>query len=256
MTSDESPSAAPVVLITASAGGGLGAALADRFARDGATVVVTDVHPARIEQTTERLAATHPHARIVGYELDAGDPVSIENAVQRVLTEVGPVRVLVNNAAYNVTGTILDLDPMHWERTLAVNLSGPWHLCRRLMPAMRDNGGGVVVNISALASELGGSGIEGAYAVTKGGLNALTRACAVDGAPYGIRAVSITMGVIPDTWYTQRHPEILDLPFTKPLLERPTTVDIAEVVAFLCSPAGRHITGEIVNVSGGMFMRY
>jgi NAD(P)-dependent dehydrogenase (short-subunit alcohol dehydrogenase family) len=244
-----------VALITAAAGEGLGAAIADRLARDGRTVAVTDVHEQRIAEITTRLNSRYPGAAAVGYVMDAGDPAAIRETVERVTAEVGPIGVLVNNAAVNYVGSIFDVTPEQWERTVAVNLSGPWYLCRYVMPSMRDHGGGVIVNVSALASELGGSGIEGAYAVTKGGLNTLTRNCAVDGAPYGIRAVSITLGVIPDTWYARRHPEILDYGFTQPLLDRPLTTDVAEVVAFVCSDAGRHITGETINVSGGMFMR-
>jgi NAD(P)-dependent dehydrogenase (short-subunit alcohol dehydrogenase family) len=248
-------SESPIVLVTAAAGEGLGAAISARFARDGATVVVTDVHEARIRSTVARIAADHPEARVVGYHLDVGEPESIRSTLGRVAQEVGPVRVLVNNAAYNAGGTMFEMDASEWDRTVAVNLSGPWHLCRHVLPEMRANGGGVVVNISALASELGGSSLEGAYAITKGGLNTLTRVVAVEGAPFAIRAVSITLGVIPDTWYARRHPEILDLPFTQPLLDRPHTADIAEVVAFVASASGQHITGEVINVSGGMFMR-
>jgi NAD(P)-dependent dehydrogenase (short-subunit alcohol dehydrogenase family) len=167
------------------------------------------------------------------------------------------VQILVNNAAVNVMGSIFDYDPADWDRCLAVNLSGPWYLCRATMPGMRDAGGGVIVNIGSYAPEVGGKGIESPYAVTKGGLNVLTRSCAHEGGPHNIRSNTVSMGVVTGTKFVDAHPELLkDALDDAPLGRLPTAADVAETVAFLASERAANITGEIINVSSGTYMRY
>jgi NAD(P)-dependent dehydrogenase (short-subunit alcohol dehydrogenase family) len=167
-----------VALVTAAAGKGIGQAIARRLAAGGARVVVTDIHAARTKQVTAEIAADYPAATVVGYPMDAGDRVQIDAVVDEVTASLGPVRILVNNAAVNVVGSIFGYDPANWDWAMRVNLSGPWYLCYRTMPLMRDVGGGVIVNIGSYAPDVGGSGVEAPYASSKGGLAALTRGLA------------------------------------------------------------------------------
>ncbi len=243
-----------VALVTGAAGAGIGRAIARRLAAGGARVVVTDIHERRTAAVTAELAAEFPGTEVVGYPMDAGNREHIDRVVAEVTGTLGPVQILVNNAAVNVIGPIFDYDPENWDWCLRVNLSGPWYLCRQTMPLMRDAGGGVIVNISSYAPDVGGGGIESPYAVTKGGLNVLTRSCAHEGAPHGIRAVTVTMGVVTGTKFVDDHPEILARAgsLTGHL---PSAADIAETVAFLASDRARHITGETLNVADGSYMR-
>ena len=166
------------------------------------------------------------------------------------------VQILVNNAAVNVVGSIFDYDPENWDWCLRVNLSGPWYLCRAVMPLMRDAGGGVIVNVSSYAPDVGGAGIEAPYAITKGGLNVLTRSCAHEGGPFGIRAVTVATGIVTGTKFIDDHPEILDGPGARgPLGTFATADSVAEAIAFVASDRARHITGEILNVAAGAYMR-
>ena len=136
---------------------------------------------------------------------------------------------------------------------MRVNLTGPWNLCRLVMPMMAKAGGGVIVNIGSYAPDLG---IEGPYAVSKGAMNVLTRTCAREGADDAIRAVAVSTGYITDTRWARNHPEQLARAEVKSLDGTyPTCSEVAETVAFLVSDAARHITGEIINVSGGAYMR-
>jgi NAD(P)-dependent dehydrogenase (short-subunit alcohol dehydrogenase family) len=164
----------------------------------------------------------------------------------------------VNNAAYNVMGPIWDYPPDEWTRVMDTNLNGPWYLTKLAMTQMRDAGGGVVVNISSVAPDNGGMGLEGPYAVSKAGLNALTRSCAHEGGPYGIRCNIVTMGFVLGTRFADvLHPEMVEGEVNQaPLRALPHAEDIAEAVAFLASDRARFITGETVNVDAGGYMRY
>jgi NAD(P)-dependent dehydrogenase (short-subunit alcohol dehydrogenase family) len=244
-----------LALVTAAAGAGLGQAVARRLAARGDHVVVTDIHARRTEDVASAIARDNPSTTVVGYPLDVGDRDRIDSVVDEVVAALGPVHILVNNAAVDIPGTIFEYETADWDRTLAVNLTGPWYLCRRLLPLMREAGGGVVVNIGSLASGLGGAGVESPYAVSKGGLHALTLALARDAGQYGIRAVTLSPGVISDSRFVREHPETLDLPEVQPLLGSfPTAAELADAVAFLTSDSARHITGTALHVNGGAYL--
>jgi NAD(P)-dependent dehydrogenase (short-subunit alcohol dehydrogenase family) len=246
-----------VALVTAAAGMGVGQAVARRLAAGGADVVVTDSHERRTAEVAAATAADFPRSRVLGHQLDMGDRSRIDEVVADVAARVGPIRIVVNNAAVNWAGPIFDYDVERWDRTLAVNLTGPWYLCRAVMPLMRDAGGGAIVNISSgAADEGGGFGTEPVYAITKGGLNTLTRACAHDGGRYNIRCNTVSPGIVLGTKFIADHPDQAEraLPGTA-LGRHPDTSDIAEAVAFLASDRARCVTGELLTVNSGYSMR-
>ncbi|HXY94739.1 MAG TPA: SDR family NAD(P)-dependent oxidoreductase [Acidimicrobiia bacterium] len=245
-----------VALVTGAAGQGLGQATARRLAEGGATVVVTDIHERRTREVADSIARDHPGTRVAGFAMDAGDREQIDAVIEEVTRTLGPVRVLVNNAAVNVVGSIFDYDPENWDWCIRVNLSGPWYLCRAVMPLMRDAGGGVIVNVSSYAADVGGAGTEAPYAISKGGLNVLTRSCAHEGGPFNIRSVAVCLGVVEGTKFIDDHPEILERADTLgPLGSFPNATEVAEAIAFLASDRARHITGDILNIAGGAYMR-
>ncbi|TAM65155.1 SDR family oxidoreductase [Mycobacterium sp.] len=247
-----------VALVTAAAGQGIGKAIATRLGADGATVIVTDSHPTRVvaaaAEIAERTGAT-VHAK----RLDVGVREDILEVTDWVAREVGPISILVNNAAHNEMGSIFDYEPSSWDRVIAVNLSGPWLLSKSAMTQMRDAGrGGVILNVSTYAPDLGGLGLETPYAVSKGGLNVLTRCCAHEGGPFGIRVNTLAMGVVTGTRFIDvLHPDIKaeQLP-NSPLGRLPDVTDIVEAAAFLISDKSRATTGETLNIAAGIHMRY
>lgn len=243
-----------VALVTGAAGAGIGKAIATRLAADGATVIVTDIHRRRLDTAVAEISGS-----AVGYLLDAGDREQIVEVTDAVAAAHGPISILVNNAALNVLGPIFDYDPDDWDRVMAVNLSGPWMLSRQVMRQLRDAGlPGVILNVSTYAPDVGGEGIEAPYAVSKGGLNVLTRSCAHEGGPYGIRANTLSMGMVSGTRFTDAlHPDMQDTERARSPLGRLSHVDdIVEAAAFLISDRARNITGETLNVAAGTHMRW
>jgi NAD(P)-dependent dehydrogenase (short-subunit alcohol dehydrogenase family) len=243
-----------VALVTGAAGMGIGQAVARRLAAGGAHVVVTDIHPRRTAQVAAAIASEFPDTTVRPYVLDAGDAVEIGRVCADVERILGPIRILVNNAAINHFGSTLELTPEQWDAVIRVDLSGPWHLARATLPQMRDAGGGVVVNLSSISTDVGGLGLETAYAVAKGGLNAFTRAYAHEGAKWGIRAVTVSTGFVAETKFALDHADLADLS-PSPLGSWPKPSDIAEAVAFVASDRAAYVTGETLNIAAGSYMR-
>jgi len=243
-----------VALVTGAAGSGIGRATARRLAAEGAAVAVTDVHAGRTAATVDELRAEFPDAPIVGHPMDAGDRDAIDAVLAAVTTELGPVDLLVNNAAVNVLGLVVDYDPDDWDRVLAVDLSGCWYLSKRVLPGMIAGGRGSIVNVSSVASALGGGGTEGPYAAAKAGLQSLTRTIAAEAGPHGVRANAIAVGIV-WTKFVEKHADRLAPEAERTPLRRLGQPDeIAAVAAWLASEESSFVTGATVNASGGWYM--
>jgi 3-oxoacyl-[acyl-carrier protein] reductase len=247
-----------VALVTAAAGAGVGQAVARRLAAGGARVAVTDNHERRTKDVAERLTAEFPDTEIVGVTMDVGMIGQIDDALAHITATLGPVRILVNNAAVNWAAPVWDYPMELWQRTFDVNVTGAWYLARQTMPGMREHGGGCIVNISSGAVETGGGfGGEPVYAITKGALETMSRALAHDGGPHGIRVNTVSVGIVADSKFMADHPDQADRALPSiPLGRHVLAADVAEAVAFLASDqkAGK-ITGDILTVNGGALMR-
>ena len=243
-----------VALVTGAAGGGIGEASARRLAEEGAAIVLTDRHEGRTQEVALRLRE-ELGARVEGLPLDVSDRDAIDRVVGEAESAVGPLDVLVNNAGINIMGAIHEMAPEDWDTSLAVDLTGPQHLCRRVLPGMMERGGGAIVNVSSVAGFGHATGRDGAYAVAKAGLNALTRAIALQGGPEGVRCNAVAPGLV-WTRFTRKFADTYDDQLQRtPLRRFAEPGDIASVVAFLASDDARHVTGEVINVSGGVYMR-
>jgi NAD(P)-dependent dehydrogenase (short-subunit alcohol dehydrogenase family) len=243
-----------VALVTGAAGSGIGKATARRLAAEGAAVAVTDIHAGRTEATVEELCNEFPGTRVTAHLLDVGDRGAIDDVVAAVADDLGPVDLLVNNAAVNVLAPVVEYNPADWDRVLDVDLSGCWYLTRAVLPGMIEQGRGSIVNISSVAGALGGAGSEGPYAAAKAGLQSLTRTVAGEAGPHGVRANAIAVGIV-WTKFVEKHAEHLVPEAERGPLRRVGRPDeIAAVVAWLASDESSFVTGATVNASGGWYM--
>ncbi|MGW4789363.1 SDR family NAD(P)-dependent oxidoreductase [Streptomyces sp. NPDC004230] len=238
-----------VVVITG-AGGGIGAATAHRFSRDGATVVLVGRTREKLENTA---AAAPAGARVLARTADLTVPDEVDALISSVIADLGRIDVLVNNAGTPTMGTVEDLKPDRWRATMAINLDAVYHTSRAAMPHLR-TARGSIVNIGA-SSGLGGDYGMTAYNAAKGAVVNLTRAMALDHAPE-VRINAVHPGFTLNTGITAgATPE---MPLVKSFAERipfgraAEPDEVAAVIAFLAGPDARYVTGVQIPVDGGL----
>jgi glucose 1-dehydrogenase len=241
-----------VALVTG-AGTGIGHAIASRFGHEGARVAVNYRGSA---EPAERLASelTEAGARSIAVQADVSKSSEVGAMVERVVSELGPITVLVNNAGVEEAAPFLELDEESWNRVLAVNLTGAFLCAQACARVMREAGGGAIVNISSVHEDL--PFLENtAYCAAKGGLRMLMRNAAVELAEFGIRVNNIAPGPIA----TPINREALEDPETLALLRRVVPLarwgepeEVAEVALFLASDRSAYVTGATYSVDGGL----
>ncbi|HEY6419459.1 MAG TPA: SDR family NAD(P)-dependent oxidoreductase [Candidatus Binataceae bacterium] len=242
-----------VALVTAAAGGGIGKATARRLAAEGAIVVVTDSHERRTAETVAELAAEFG-PRIAGFPLDVGSRERIGQVVGDVLARYEKIDVLVNNAGINVLGALADISPEDWTRVIEIDLTGPYNMIRAILPGMRQRRSGAIVNVSSIAAWSVMGGGDGPYAAAKAGLLALTRTVAAEAGPDGVRCNAVAPGVVRTRFVEKYIDRLESLAKGTPLRRLGTPEDVAALIAFLASDDASFITGEVVTVSGGLYM--
>lgn len=187
---------------------------------------------------------------VLGVELDVADEQAVDAAFDRVEAELGPVDLLVLNAGVFVIEPFEETTPASWRRTLDVNLTGAFLCARRALPGMRERGFGRVVAIGSSAGKTGGAKSVAAYAASKAGIMAMTKAIASEYARTGVTANALAPALI-DTEMVAAMPDMRD---KVPLGRFGTPQEVADVVAFLCSTHSSFITGEVVDVNGGFLI--
>jgi 2-hydroxycyclohexanecarboxyl-CoA dehydrogenase len=244
-----------VALVTG-AGQGIGAAIAARLAAEGCVIAVNSYHPEKAEATAARLRENG--ARAEAFPADVSHPDDVERMVRGVEANLGQVNVLVNNAAILEMGRLVDLDLTIWDRTIAVNLTGPFLCARRVVPGMVAAHWGRIVNVSSIWGVIGARGAT-AYCAAKGGLIEMTRALGAELRPDGVGVSAVAPGVI-DTPQLSADAGFagLGLDEMKAQYAQDTVVgrigipnDIAHAVAFLASEDGIGLCGQVLLVTGG-----
>jgi NAD(P)-dependent dehydrogenase (short-subunit alcohol dehydrogenase family) len=243
-----------VVLVTG-AGRGIGRAIAAAFARCGARVAANDLTPVNLDETVRLIRSGGGQCR--DYVFDIAMKMPVQAMIETVRDDWGRIDILVNNAGVEPHAPILDLDEWDWRRTIDVNLTGPFFTMQSAGRVMREQGGGVIVNIASIAGRAHGLKDRAAYVASKTGLIGLTREAAREFAAYNIRVNAVCPGVI-ETEMTAalRQNEAMlrkwleDIPQGR--LGLPD--DVVNLVLFLCSEGAAYLTGQAINVDGGKVM--
>jgi NAD(P)-dependent dehydrogenase (short-subunit alcohol dehydrogenase family) len=240
-----------MVALVTGAGAGLGEAIALAFARAGATLALLD-----LDQPSARATLETAGSKGIAVAADVADEEQVAHAVGTVEREVGPVDVVVNNAGIGGVGPpkpLHETTPAEWERVLAVNLTGPYRVCRRVLPSMMARRTGVIVNVASAAGVVAFAG-RSPYTASKAGLIHLTRNLAVEYAEHGIRANALCPGWM-DTglthWRLQDPEAATRVVTTIPMGRVAKPAELAEAALFLASDSSRYMTGQILVVDGG-----
>lgn len=240
------------VALVSGAAGDIGWAIARAFHAAVATVVATDRDKDGLH---ERMADLDEAARCVPVVLDLTNEAALQAGLEPILERLGRVDILVNNAAHEpARGTLDAIGRDRWDATLAVNLGGAFLLVRHVLPYMRRQRSGVVINIASQLGHVSAPG-SGAYSASKAALIALTRSIALDHAHEGIRAVSVSPGAVMTgrlrRLFGSDEKAIEALAPKHPLGRLGTPEEIAAAVLFLASDQAGFITGTGLIVDGG-----
>ena len=234
------------VAIVTGAGHGIGKAIAERFAAEGARVVVNDVDAAAAEAVAGAIAG----GAALAVAADVSDEAQVDALFDETVERFGTVDVLVNNASLtNTERHLLEGDAAWWARIIAVNLSSAFLCGLRAARIMARRRSGVIVNVSSGGASRAHRG-NAAYDAAKGGVEALTRAMALDLAPYGVRVNALVPGSIDskgmDAATKRARGE------TIPLGRVGEVEEVAGPAVFLASDDARYVTGQLLVVDGGL----
>lgn len=230
---------------------GIGNAVARALAAEGVQIVVTDI----LEDGINELAADlhEQGVKSMAIKADQSKLEDVQQAVDKVKAEFGRVDMLINCAALtNNYGTIAKIAPQKWEREIGVNLNGAFYWIQQVLPQMKEQGWGRVVNISSVAGNFGTTGLP-CYAVTKGAMHTLTKQVARENAAYGITSNCLVLGIIATEIYERGgidQATVDRLVEHIPMKRMGQPSEIANAVTFLCSEQASYLTGTVVPVDG------
>jgi 3-oxoacyl-[acyl-carrier protein] reductase len=238
-----------VCIVTGSAGG-IGLATARRFAREGARVVVADLDAQLVAQRAAEIEAAG--GQVMGLRLDVTDRATMDALCQAVLGRWGRIDVLVNNAGITRDARLARMTDAQFDDVIAVNLKGVFECTQAVLPAMLEQGSGVVINASSVVGLYGNFG-QTNYAATKAGVIAFTKTWARELGPKGIRTAAVCPGFIATPILATIPPPVMAKMIEKVPLGRLGEPDeIAAVYAFLASDEASYVNGAVIEVSGGI----
>ncbi|MDT4894399.1 MAG: 3-oxoacyl-[acyl-carrier protein] reductase [Pseudonocardiales bacterium] len=242
--------AGKVVVVTASAGAGIGLAAARRSLEEGAQVVVSDWHERRLGETLEQLTADHGDA-VAAVPCDVTDEDQVQRLVASAVARFGRLDVMINNAGLGGTRSLVEMPDDEWSRVLDVTLNGTFRCTRAALKQMiAQGGGGAIVNNSSVVGWRAQEG-QTHYAAAKAGVMALTRCVALEAAPHDVRvnAVAPSLAMHPHLAKVTSDELLAELTKREAFGRYAEPWEVANVMVFLASDYASYLTGEIISVS-------
>lgn len=242
------------IAIVTGAARGIGLAIVESLAAAGARCVIADIDEAEAAAAAEQVRASG--ATCIAAATDVSEEPQVEALMARVAAEFGPAQVLVNNAGISLPAPVEQTPLEDWDRVMAVNLRAAYLCAKHAFPAMKRAGWGRIVNIASFAGKRATLfGNNASYSASKAGVIGLTRALALEGAGHGVTVNGVAPGIVETTLLAaltadQRERLAGMVPVGR--LAQPT--EIASLVRYLVSDEAAYITGEVVNINGGLYM--
>ncbi|MGP3562686.1 SDR family NAD(P)-dependent oxidoreductase [Geobacillus sp. BK01] len=237
------------------AGSGIGREIAKQLTLRHFKAVVADIQTAKAEETVSMIKENGGEA--IAVYCDVTSLESVRHAVDESIRHYGKIDVLVNNAGWDKVEPFLQSEPETWRKIIDINLMGPIHTCKVILPIMIDNGYGKIINIASDAARVGSTG-EAVYSAAKGGVIALTKTLAREMARYKINVNCIAPGPSNTPLFqsiaTENEKLAAALEKSIPFRRLAQPEDIAGAVCFFASDDAAYITGQTLSVSGGLTM--
>ncbi len=248
-------------VIVTGAARGMGFTIAKALFQEGARVAIVDIDEKGAMEAAQKLDGGH--GRAIGKRVDVTEKFEVKNLIKEVKGKWGTVDILVNNAggALNTPYILEEIEEKDWNLVVDVNLKGTFLCCQAVIPEMVKQGGGIIVNISALAGHWRASLAGVQYTAAKAGVEGLTRQLAYDWGKSGIRVnavaptVTLTGERVQSLWEAKSEEEKKKVLSDIPLRRLGTPEEVASVVVFLASDESSYITGITIDVSGGRYLR-
>jgi NAD(P)-dependent dehydrogenase (short-subunit alcohol dehydrogenase family) len=242
------------VAIVTGAGRGIGRAIAERYAQEAARVAVVDIDEDNVHETTDAIRAAGGEA--IGLAADVSVSADVDRIVAATLAEFGGLDVMLNNAAVVASSIrhVLEADEAWWDSVLDVNLKGHFLCSLAAAQHMARHGGGTIITMSSGGANRAHRGMV-AYDASKGGIEALTRALALDLAPYNIRVVGLVPGLIVPTREDADPDFLASVDATVPLGRAGIAAEMAGPAVFLATDDAAYMTGCLVTVDGGVLVQ-
>jgi 3-oxoacyl-[acyl-carrier protein] reductase len=237
--------------LVSGAAGVLGEAVVRGLVASGCRVIMADIHMTPLEALAQEFGDN-----VIPAQLDVSDDKAVSKLGQQIRDDYGSVDILINNAGILSNNKAVETSTQEWRRLMSINLDGAFFLAREWIGDMKENGWGRMVNICSLAAKTGGLTAGTAYTTSKGGMTALTFSLAREAAGFGVTVNGVSPAYIKTPMVTEQLTEIQQQKLLNdiPVGRFCEADEVAHVVKFLVSPLSGFITGEIIDINGGLHL--